>query len=1107
MRKLRRLIAVVIAAALAPVALVAQDAATITGRVTNAQGQPEAAVLVRIEALNVGASSGADGTYRLVIPGARIRAGQTVQITASRTGLAAQTRTVTLSPGANLTQNFQMGTAVIQLEDLVVTGVAGPTQRQNVPFAVGQVRAEDVPVPPASAAGAIQGRVAGATVTTGTGRPGAAPTVLLRGPTSIDARGRSQEPLYIVDGVILSASVVDIDALDIESVEVVKGAAGASLYGSRAAAGVVNIRTRRGSTVGTDQVRYTVRSEVGRSELGNQPDALFSTRHQFRVDPVSGQFVTAVNADGTLVTCPVMSCPGSPMLAGQRAAGGTATQWNSFMVEEYPGPIYNQVDRFFQNGIYQQHYFSAEGRSGATNYNASYSNHMDEGVMPGNQGFTRHNFRVNLDQAVRTNLMVSTGAMYSRSHQSAFPESSGNPMFALTRVPAGVDLYACQHDVTRSCLNRPDSLRLQTDVFSMESINPLYQLFMREFDAYRGRFLGSTSLRYQFTNWLDLDASVSYDRLDYRQQDYFPHGYRNLGGETARVEDPTVLLPGELGSLSRFHSITEALNGSVTATANWAFRDLFTNRTQFRYLGESLDYTQTNTAGSQFRVGDVPTFDNIPSDRIGASSLRQPVRSDGYFAITNFNVRNRYILDALIRNDGSSLFGADERRQYYYRVAGAWRLSEEPWFPRAVNNFRLHYSYGTAGGRPSFDAQYETYTVTASGIQPINLGNTNLRPEFTREQEAGVDLSILDGRLSLAVTHADSRTTEQILRVPLPAVTGFLGQWRNAGTLESNTWEAALDARLIDRGRFSWTARVLYDRTRQEITQLDVPAFTYGFPNNQGLEQLFYAREGEALGTFYGTRLAQSYADLPQSVRDVAAESEFAVNRLGLLVWVGPNGSLTAPQWGTEAPWFISGRPGRWGAPLRGQCEDRITGDPTFYCPLGSSMPDYKMSFSSNLSFGGLTLYGLIDSWQGFEVYNQPLLWAVFKNLGRIQDQTGVPDNLQHPVGYYNELYNVGQLNPNTEFVEDGSFVKLRELSARYRIGAGTLAGVPLASNLSGVTLSLSGRNLMTWTNYRGYDPEVGFGGSFTGSSALARVEGYQYPPFRTWTLGVELNF
>src|SRR5688500_1951588 len=173
----------------------AQEAATVTGRVTNAQGQPAAAVLVRIESLNVGASTGADGNYRLVVPGARIRAGQSVNITASRTGLSPVSRTITLSPGANLSQNFQLATSVLLLEDLVVTGTAGPTSRAKVPFTVSTVRAEDIQVPAPTAAGAIQGKVAGATVMQSSGRPGAAPTVLLRAPTSINATGRTQEPL------------------------------------------------------------------------------------------------------------------------------------------------------------------------------------------------------------------------------------------------------------------------------------------------------------------------------------------------------------------------------------------------------------------------------------------------------------------------------------------------------------------------------------------------------------------------------------------------------------------------------------------------------------------------------------------------------------------------------------------------------------------------------------------------------------------------------------------------------------------------------------------------------------------------------------------------
>ncbi|HLM66718.1 MAG TPA: von Willebrand factor type A domain-containing protein, partial [Longimicrobium sp.] len=229
------------------VPLAAQEAATVTGRVTNAQGQPEAAVLVRIEALNVGASTGADGNYRLVVPGARIRSGQPVTITASRTGLSPVSRTITLHPGATVTQSFQMAASALLLEDVVVTGHAGAVETRRAPFVIGQVTGQNIQVPPVSAAPAIQGKVAGATVTTGS-QPGVSPSILLRGPKSINAPGSSAEPLYVVDGVVASGGqLAQIDGADIQAVEVVKGAEAVSLYGSRGANGVVQITTRSGA--------------------------------------------------------------------------------------------------------------------------------------------------------------------------------------------------------------------------------------------------------------------------------------------------------------------------------------------------------------------------------------------------------------------------------------------------------------------------------------------------------------------------------------------------------------------------------------------------------------------------------------------------------------------------------------------------------------------------------------------------------------------------------------------------------------------------------------------------------------------------------------------
>ena len=196
MRNFRRLIAALIAAAaLAPASLAAQGTATVTGRVTNAQGQPEAAVLVRIEDPNVGATTGADGNYRLLIPNDRIRAGQSVTIMASSPGLSSVSRSITLAPGATLTQNYQMATSVLLLEDVVETGEAPPTSRARVPIEVATVSQEDLVVPSSTAAGAIQGKVAGARVVQGSGQPGSSPSVLLRG------RKRSSRGSYTVSSI------------------------------------------------------------------------------------------------------------------------------------------------------------------------------------------------------------------------------------------------------------------------------------------------------------------------------------------------------------------------------------------------------------------------------------------------------------------------------------------------------------------------------------------------------------------------------------------------------------------------------------------------------------------------------------------------------------------------------------------------------------------------------------------------------------------------------------------------------------------------------------------------------------------------------------------
>ena len=979
-----------------------------------------------------------------------------------------------------------------------MTGVQGAMSRLKVPFELAQVNVGDLPLPPMTAAQAIQGKVAGAQVFSGSGRPGSAPSILLRGATSIDASGRSQEPLYIVDGVILGSSLgsdpidevdgvfpgsslVDLDALDIQSIEVVKGAAAASLYGSRAANGVVHIRTKRGAEIADNSVQYTFRTEYGGSQLDHTPELLLARRHEFALTADGSQFV---DVDGS--PCDWLDCA-SPQLAGQNAGGGTATEWNTVQDQAWPGQTYDQVQRFFTSSNVLQSNVSAAGRSGRTNFHVSASYLDQEGIIRDTPGFERTNFRVNVDQEVSDNFLIQTSVFYSRSSQGRFREQSGSPIFDLTRVPAGVDLLAEDP-------NFPGELAVAVNPTDALTGNPIYVLRNFKRTQWRGRLLGSSSIRYTPSRFLTLDANVSFDRLDNDIERIRPKGFRTVTPD-AELND---------GTFFKWRGRGEALNASITASTRFDVTPDIVNSTQVRYLVEDDDYEEFWAEGFDFAVGGIPTFNNLNQANLVSGSYLRRIRADGYFLITNFDMYDKYIVDALIRNDGSSLFGEDESRQWYYRIGGAWRLTEEDFFNiDAIDELKIRYSLGTAGGRPRFEAQYETYDVEGGRISPVTLGNKDLKPEFSREHEVGIDVGILDYKAILSLTYAQSTTQDQILEVPQTAYTGFQSRWQNAGTIQSKTWEASLDLRLVQQDDFSWNTRLLFDATTSRITGLSVPAFQYGV-SGQELETVFYAREGEKIGTFYGTRFAASCGDLPASAASLC--SEFTVNPDGLLVWTGPGGSLSDNRWGDDGA-VVEGRTLKWGTPFGGFCTDRASGEETQFCKVGNTMPAYNLGVSSTVSWKGFSLYALLSRSANFDVYNQPLQWGTFVRLTGIFNQEGVPTAEQNPIGYYDAWYSASGLKPSSLFVEDASYTKLREVSLGYRFSPEALGSVPGLNNFSSIGINLTGRNLFTWTDYRGYDPEVGKADGGTGSSAIARVDGFTYPNFRTWTAALEFVF
>ncbi|MCH8327251.1 MAG: SusC/RagA family TonB-linked outer membrane protein [Candidatus Marinimicrobia bacterium] len=1069
--------------AVLPLIAFAQQGATISGTVTDAEtGDVLSGANVNIASLGIGAATGADGTYH-INASAETAQGQDIEITVNFIGYSVSTATISLTAGDH-NQNFALSRDVLGLNEVIVTGVVGATPMTKVPFAVARLNAADLEVPAVSAESAIRGKIAGVKIVKASGRPGSSASVQLRGATMINASNRSQEPLYIIDGVIVAGTMADIDARDIETIEVVKGAAGASLYGSRAAQGVVQIRTKRGKNLALGQTRITFRSETGTNELVNRLKLV--QQHSFKLN-ANGDFI---DKDGNVVD------PRDPQ-------GGRVTDWFEddvdlgirFQDNAYkwiatgkpekdgggaptmlPTGGFDNIDLFFKPGQYQTTTVSVSRNSVSTNFFASFVNSQEPGVLYNLDGSNRNSLRVNLDHSLRETLRLSVSTYYSQSVIDEVQDGTvGGAFFGLTFMTPDVDLLAIDtDDFERESLNgnwdakTGDNAQLfvSPDPTDVNATNPIYELSYLDRQRTRNRFLANASLNYRPVDWFSLESNLSLDRSQTLSQVYYEKGYKTT--EPSSVND---------GWLSRTHGSTEAINADLTGSVFQTIGDL-NLRVKLRYLFEQDIATGTGVRGSDLVVGGLPTLNAAKDKFISSSSTK--ILAEGFFFIGGIDFADKYIIDVLARRDGSSLFGADQRWHNYYRFSGAYRISEEPFWALKdlFPEFKIRFSQGTAGSRPAFAAQYETYDVESGFVSSQQtLGNKNLKPEFATETEFGIDFAVMD-RFYVQLTKATAVIEDQILLVPLSGAFGVPTQWQNAGTLENDIVEVSVQASVFSSSTLSWDIGVVYDAMTQTMTDLNVPEYTWAPPNSQGMTA-FFNRKGEKLGTMYGARFIKGKSALPNE----ATASEFDTNDDGYVVWVGDGNSYTDGI--SKILWGTGSADGEytWGLPIIELDDDGLE-----FLEIGNSIPDFNFGLTSNLRFGNLSLYVLFEGQNGGSIYNMTSQWGMREGKVAQVDQADKDEGDKKPVVYYETLYNVRK--PSSHFVEDGSYVKLQELSLRYSLS--------LPGFTNQISLGVVGRNLFTWTSYSGYDPEVGTGGGAGGSAVLTRFDGYQYPNFRS---------
>jgi TonB-linked SusC/RagA family outer membrane protein len=1055
--------------------------AVISGRVTAATGEPLGGANITLAGSDSRGTSAENGTYTLTVANAT---GATGTLTARFIGYKPATRTVTLRAGSQEV-NFSLERDPFRLEEVIVTGTAEATSQRKTTFTVGRVNEEQLQeVPGASALVAVQGKISAVRLVPTSSQPGGEVALRLRGATSISGR---QDPLIIVDGVITQFGLADMAPEDIERVEVIKGAAASSLYGSNAANGVVQVFTKRGSALPDGSLRVTTRVEVGTNNMPKKME--FSKAHAWHVNGTGANACATKNAAWTVD--PVGNYCVNALGARITEAGQVAD--NVFVVS------HNHWDEVVKGGVYTTQYASVGQRRGPTNFNASLQNTRNEGVIFGVGGYTRQNYRLNLDQRLRSNVDGSFSAFFGKSENGRTGEAQGGPFFGLMFVQPDVDLLALNPDGSPYRAKVPLSGDVAND------FNPLYELANRKITQDRNRFSGSSRLRWRMNNWLSAEGNFGYDQESEGYTDLTPFGYLDTQGNKTD------------GSLERRADANSQFNGGATLTSIRSFfNDQITNTTKIGATVESQTNSRLSSTASILKVQRVPEFGAAEQSSLDATSFDESIRNQNYLGITTFDIKDRYILDGLIRRDASSLFGPQSRWATYYRGSAAWRITEDFDVPM-VDEWRLRASYGTAGLRPEFDYQYEILQITSSGFSKDILGNPLLKPARSAELELGSNFEFADGRYTLEYTFARKNTEDQIILVDLPAVAGFTRQWQNTGALKSTTHEASFGAQLWTSGNKSLTLNIVGDKTKQLITEWLLPERLYSF---EQMPAAFFLGSNSDLGVIYGNRWIRNISELSDNPATAAAftagtdsPNNYMLNEDGYVVRKSQYGTLNE-----KAIKYV-------------KCKT-MTGttcsQTTDVVEIGNANPDFNISFNPTFKWNQLTINGLLDWSQGGDLYNGTRQWAFQATRDRVQDQSAkAANNVACPVeqldaaladdpmvspatgmcprktaGYYAVGFYNG-LSANDFFVEDGSFAKLKEFSIHYNVLNNQLRAIGLG-RIPSARIGLVGRNILTWTKYSGLDPEVS--GLF-GDPFQVKMDWFQYPQFRTFSGVIEFTF
>lgn len=1033
---------------LIPVMTEAQERSSITGQVVAENtGEPLQGARVAITGLALATVTNDDG--RFVLPSVAT-GGHTLRVT--RIGYRPVTREVSVSAQA-VTVTIEMIADPLRLEELVVTGY-GEQRRRNLTGAISSLRPDETlpDIPVTSLTQGLQGKMPGVHVIQNSGVPGSAITVRVRGSSSLSA---GNEPLYVIDGVPVTQgnpsalnlgfggqgtdAISDLNLGEIESIEVLKDASAAAIYGSRASNGVVLITTKRGTAA---RPEFSVGGYYG-------------TQKEWRRVPMlnAEQYLEVYNEGFTNRWGPASDFgydewfgydepgrniyqPGGPP--------GTDTDWLSQLLHRAP---LSSLEGSVRGGTERARYY------------VSANSLVQEGIIQ-SMSYRRLNGRLNLDYQPFERLVLGTNISLARrvTERAVADNSIYSPWSNGLAIPPTEPVYTEDGDYYETFYANPVAVDQEREAFERGT-----------------RTLANAFANYSLFDGVSARLTYGLDQLttNSRAWDSPTWGFWESSGGRAQMGAyfvTKVMYEGTVNfnrTLAPEHELSGVVGGSYEDNAD-----------EWQYVqGTQLptEYFKYVTSAANIDAG---------------SSTRADWRLVSYFGRLSYTFNDRVTTTFNVRRDGSSRFGAANRYGTFPSASVLWRIGDEAFMQgqNVFSNLAVRASYGLTGNQPlgNFAARglfsggfnYQDLAGTA----PSQLANPTLRWEKTSQLNLGTDLSVLNDRLAFTVDYYDKSTDDLLVQRPVPRTTGFSQIWSNVGAMQNKGFELAATARLFE-GRttrdFSWSTTVNISTNRNKVTALfeDQPI---GGTNRVEVD--------EPLGFFYGY------------VTD-------GLFQIGDPICKTQSGETVAQRNARCASQGLAFQNARTDA---GDIRFRdLNGDGVINADdrqkIGNPWPDYEGGLTTSLSFAGFDLSGFLQFSLGNDIYNANGLYMLqYGSFGDNHPTRALerwrPGNTNTTEPRAIDGDPNGNSRTSDRLIEDGSFWRVKNVVLGY-----TLPNT-LASRFGYRTarIYVQAQNLLTFTDYSGFDPEV----NTSGQSTITRgTDFYTMPQTRTFTVGFNLGF